>query len=87
MLAIPVKDPDSPMVYAIVLCGKRLPQFFTDYDKKVLARIIPYVINSLASAQIAERNHKQLEESLRQQKRPRSLLEVAEILSGELHMD
>ena len=87
VLSIPVRDPDSPFVYSVVLRGKRLPQFFTDYDEKILARIIPYVITSLNSSQRAENNHRQLEESLRQQARLRSLLEVAEILSGELHMD
>lgn len=87
VLAIPVRDPNMPVTYAIVLRGKRIPQFFTDYDEKILARVSGYCIASLTSAEIVEKNHMALEESLRQQKRLRSLLEVAETLSGQLRMD
>ena len=87
VLIIPVKDPDDPLIYAIVLRGKRIPQFFTDYDEKILARVASYCIASLSSAEIVEKNHLALEESLKQQKRLRSLLEVAETLSGQLRMD
>ena len=87
VLIIPVRDPDEPIVYALVLRGKRIPQFFTDYDEKILARVASYCIASLTSAEIVEKNHLALEESLKQQKRLRSLLEVAETLSGQLRMD
>lgn len=87
VLAMPVRDPDSPVIYALVLRGKRVPQFFTDYDEKILSRVASYVISALVSAEIVEKNHLALEESLRQQKRLRSLLEVAETLAGQLRMD
>jgi GAF domain-containing protein len=86
-LTIPVRDPDSPLLYALVLRGKRIPQFFTDNDEKILARIAPYVIASLNSAEIIEKNHRALKESMHQQKQLRSLLDVAETLSGQLQMD
>jgi GAF domain-containing protein len=86
-LTIPVRDPDSPLIYALVLRGKRIPQFFTDNDEKILAKIAPYVIASLNSAEIIEKNHRALKASIHQQKRLRSLLDVAETLSGQLHMD
>ncbi|OHT11136.1 3'5'-cyclic nucleotide phosphodiesterase family protein [Tritrichomonas foetus] len=87
VLVIPVRDPDSPLIYALVLRGKRIPQFFTDNDEKILARIAPYVIASLNSAEIIEKNHRALKDSMHQQKRLRSLLDVAETLSGQLRMD
>ncbi|EAY15670.1 3'5'-cyclic nucleotide phosphodiesterase family protein [Trichomonas vaginalis G3] len=87
VLSIPVRDPDNRYVYAVVLRGKRNPQFFTDNDEKILSRIIPYIIASLNSAFVAEKNHHDLEDAIRQQKRLRSLLEVAEILSGDLQID
>ncbi|EAY13828.1 3'5'-cyclic nucleotide phosphodiesterase family protein [Trichomonas vaginalis G3] len=87
VLAMPVRDPDSPVIYALVLRGKRVLQFFTDYDEKILSRVTSYVISALVSAEIVEKNHLALEESLRQQKRLRSLLEVAETLAGQLRMD
>jgi len=85
-LSIPIRDPDSPIVYAIVLRGKRLPQFFTDNDEKILAKVAPYVIASLNSAMASEKNFRALEDSMKQQYRLRSLLEVAEILASELHL-
>jgi len=87
ILAMPVRDPDSSLVYLIALRGRRIPQFFTDNDEKILARIASYVISALCSAEIVEQNHKALEESLSQQQRLRSLLEVAETLAGQLRMD
>ena len=87
VLVMPVRDQDSPVVYAIVLRGKRIPQFFTDNDEKILAKMAPYVISSLNSAEILERNHRALKDSIHQQKRLRSLLDVAETLSGQLRMD
>ena len=86
-LVIPVRDPDSPVIYALVLRGKRMPQFFTDSDEKILARIAPYVISSLSSAEVMEKNHRALKDSMHQQKRLRSLLDVAETLAGQLRMD
>ena len=86
-LVIPVRDPDSPLIYALVLRGKRMPQFFTDSDEKILARIAPYVISSLSSAEVMEKNHRALKDSMHQQKRLRSLLDVAETLAGQLRMD
>ncbi|OHT14625.1 3'5'-cyclic nucleotide phosphodiesterase family protein [Tritrichomonas foetus] len=86
-LSIPVKDPDNPYYYAVVLRGKRTPQFFTDNDEKILARVIPYVIAALTSAEIVEKNHKALKDSMHQQKNLRALLEVAEYLSCQLKMD
>jgi GAF domain-containing protein len=86
-LVIPIRDPDSPLLYALVLRGKRIPQFFTDNDEKILARIAPYVISSLNSAEIIETNHRALKASMHQQKRLRALLDVAETLSGQLQMD
>ncbi|KAH0792401.1 3'5'-cyclic nucleotide phosphodiesterase family protein [Histomonas meleagridis] len=87
VLIIPVRDPDSQIIYAIALRGKRIPQFFTDYDEKILAKIAPYIISSLNSATIVEKNHKALKDSIHQQKKLRSLLGVAETLSGQLRMD
>lgn len=86
-LGIPVRDPDNPLYYAVVLRGKRTPQFFTDNDEKILARVIPYVISSLTSAEIVEKNHRALKDSMHQQKRLKSLLDVAEYLSGQLKME
>ena len=86
-LSIPVRDPDNPLLYSIILRGKRTPQFFTDNDEKILARVIPYIIASLTSAEIVEKNHKALKDSMHQQKNLRALLEVAEYLSGQLKMD
>lgn len=86
-LIIPVRDPDSPLIYALVLRGKRMPQFFTDNDEKILARIAAYVISSLSSAEVMEKNHRALKDSMHQQKRLRSLLDVAETLAGQLRMD
>ncbi|OHT07438.1 3'5'-cyclic nucleotide phosphodiesterase family protein [Tritrichomonas foetus] len=86
-LSIPVRDPDNPLLYAVILRGKRTPQFFTDNDEKILARVIPYVISSLTSAEIVEKNHRALKDSMHQQKRLRALLEVAEYLSCQLKMD
>lgn len=86
-LVIPVRDPDTPLIYALVLRGKRIPQFFTDSDEKMLVRVAPYCISSLTSAETIEKNHQALEESHRQQKRLLSLLQVAETLAGQLRMD
>ncbi|OHS92678.1 3'5'-cyclic nucleotide phosphodiesterase family protein [Tritrichomonas foetus] len=87
VLSLPIKDPDSQVVYALVLRGKRIPQFFTDMDEKVLAKISPYIIMALCSSELIEKNHRALKDSLHQQKRLGSLLEVAEALSGQLRMD
>ncbi|KAH0794933.1 3'5'-cyclic nucleotide phosphodiesterase family protein [Histomonas meleagridis] len=87
VLAMPIRDPDSPRCYAIVLRGKRIPQFFTDHDEKILVKISPYVIASLNSSILIEKNHQLLKDSLQKQKRLAALLEVAESLSGELKMD
>lgn len=87
VLAIPVKDPDSPYIYCLVLRGKRTPEFFTNYDERILARIAPYIISTLNSCQVIEMNHRALKNSISQQKKLRSLLEVAETLSGQLRMD
>ena len=86
-LGIPVRDPDSPLFYAVILRGKRMPQFFTDNDEKILARVIPYVISSLTAAEIMELNDKNLKESIYQQKQLIDLLRVAEFLSGQLRME
>ena len=87
VLSLPVKDPDTQIVYSLVLRGKRIPQFFTDTDEKTLARIAPYIIMSLSSSELIEKNHKALKDSLHQQKRLKALLDVAEALSGQLRMD
>ena len=87
VLAIPVKDPDSTYIYCIVLRGKRMPPFFTDYDERILARIAPYIFSTLSSSQVIEANHQALKNSIMRQERLRSLLEVAETLSGQLRMD
>lgn len=87
VLTIPIRDQDRPIVYAVVLRGKRLPSFFTENDEKILSRIIPYIISSLNSALNVEKNYQSLDESMKQQTSLRSLLEVAEILSGELKID
>ncbi|KAK8896781.1 hypothetical protein M9Y10_014698 [Tritrichomonas musculus] len=86
-LGIPVRDPDNPLFYAVILRGKRMPQFFTDNDEKILARIIPYVISSLTAAEIMEENDKTLKDSDHQQKQLIALLGVAEFLAGQLKME
>lgn len=87
ILSLPIRDPNSQIIYALVLRGKRIPQFFTDTDEKVLSRIAPYIIMSLVSSELIEKSHKNLKESLHQQKKLGALLEVAESLSGQLRMD
>lgn len=87
ILVIPVKDPGNPLIYALVLRGKRIPHFFTDHDEKILCRVAPYIICALNSAELIEKNHQALKASMHQQKRLKSLLDVAEALSGELQMD
>lgn len=87
ILIIPVKDPRSTRVYGLVLRGKRLPHFFTDIDEKILAKIAPIVVASLNSSEFVESSFQRLEDSVRAQKRLQSLLEVAEALSGQLHID
>lgn len=74
VLSIPIRDQDSPMIYSVVLRGKRLPRFFTEHDE-------------LNSAMSAERSHQQLEDSMKKQGDLKMLLEVAEILSGELKFE
>ncbi|OHT09398.1 3'5'-cyclic nucleotide phosphodiesterase family protein [Tritrichomonas foetus] len=87
VLVVPVKDPVCPRVYGLVLRGKRLPHFFTDTDEKILAKIASVVVASLNSSEVVERSFQSLEDSMRAQKRLQSLLEVAETLSGQLHID
>jgi hypothetical protein len=86
-LILPVRDPGTPLIYPLVLRGKRIPQFFTHNDENPLVKIAPSVIASLNSAEIIEKNHRALKASMHQQKRSRSLLDVAERLSGQLQMD
>ncbi|OHS97092.1 3'5'-cyclic nucleotide phosphodiesterase family protein [Tritrichomonas foetus] len=87
VLMIPVKDQDSPIVYGLVLRGKRLPSFFTDLDEKILAQISPLIISSLNSSELVEKSFKSLEDAKKNTDRLHSLLEVAECISGQLHID
>lgn len=87
VLVIPVCDPDNAKVYGIVLRGKRLPTFFTGIDEKILAKLAPLVISALKSCEVIERSYENVEQSNRAQKRLQSLLEVAETLSGQLHIN
>lgn len=87
VLIIPVKNPRNTLVYGLVLRGKRLPHFFTDIDEKNLAKIAPVVVAGLNSSEFVESSFQRLEESVRAQKRLQNLLEVAEVLSGQLHID
>ena len=87
LLVIPFKDQSNFRIYGLVLRGKRLPSFFTDTDEKILMKLAPIVIASLNSSEVVERSFQSLEDSVRAQKRLQSLLEVAETLSGQLHID
>lgn len=87
LLVIPVKDSSNTNLYGIVLRGKRLPQFFTDIDQKILAKLAPIIVASLHSSEFVEKSYQSLEDSVRAQKRLQSLLAVAETLSGQLHID
>lgn len=87
LLSLPIRDPDTQILYALVLRGKRIPPFFTDTDEKILAKLSSYIIMSLIASETIEKNHQALKDSLRQQKRLGTLLEVAEALSGQLRMD
>ena len=86
-LILPVQDSDSSIIYGLVLRGKRFPNFFTDDDEKILTQISPILINSLNSSLFVEKSFKNLEEAKKTAERLQSLLDVAEVLSGQLHMD
>lgn len=87
ILVLPVRDPDSFRAFAVVLRGKRSPHFFTDIDEQQLTVLAPIIISTLNSSQIVEKSYLSLEESMKAQERLKALLDVAENLSGELHID
>ncbi|KAH0793825.1 3'5'-cyclic nucleotide phosphodiesterase family protein [Histomonas meleagridis] len=87
LLSMPIKSYDSQIVYLIILRGKKTPNFFTNYDEKLLVKISPYIITTLKSSNLIEESHSLLKNSHLQQKRLAALLEVAESLSGQLKMD
>jgi GAF domain-containing protein len=86
LLVIPIRDSESGIVHGIALRAKRMPQFFTDLDEKLLVRLSPAVIASLNASQGVERSYRGLEEAMKTQNRLRSLLDVAEGLSGQLNL-
>lgn len=87
IIVIPVKDQRSSSVFAICLRGKRFPHFFTEIDEQLLLKLSPIIASSLISSEIVEENFKGIEQSSKVQERLQSLLSVAEVLSGQLHID
>lgn len=87
LLILPIKEPDSIRIFGIALRGKRLPHFFTDVDEKTLVKIAPIVIASLNASQVVEHSYQSLEDSEKAQNRLKTLLDVAEQLSGQLHIE
>jgi hypothetical protein len=86
IFALPVSDPEMALVYAIVLRGKQRLAFFTDTDEKVLVKIAPLVITALKACESIESGVAAMEEMNRGRMRLQSLLEGAELLSGQLHL-
>ena len=87
LFVLPVVTTGSPIIYGIALRGKRSPNFFTEYDEKLLARVAPLIFTTLVSSEAIEESHKQVEKSLSQQTKLKALLDVAKTLSGQLHID
>jgi GAF domain-containing protein len=86
VFALPVSDADESLVYAVVLRGKHQPFFFTDTDEKSLVTLAPLVIASLKACESIERGIAAMEDMNHARARLQSLLESAEILSGQTHL-
>ncbi|OHT00042.1 3'5'-cyclic nucleotide phosphodiesterase family protein [Tritrichomonas foetus] len=87
VLVVPFKDLRSSRVFGIVLRGKKFPDFFTETDEQLLTQLAPIIVSSLISSEIVEEKCKGIEESRKAQERLRSLISVAEVLSGQLKID
>jgi GAF domain-containing protein len=82
-----LKPTGSPFHYAFVLRRKETRPFFTDRDEALLAYLVPVMICSLKASEQFEQCYVELEAVRRSEHKRGLLLEVAQILSGQLQLD
>ena len=87
MLVVPVIQPNGPQNFAVVLRGPKNKKLFTNADEQKLKRLAPYIALSLANADSHTHVFDEFQNSSMETDGLAALLEVAEILGGQLELD
>jgi GAF domain-containing protein len=84
LLAVSVPDVTGRFVYAIVLRGPRKRQLFTTAEEFALSRLAPFVTLAISNAYVYSKMDTDYQQKRAQSEGLGALLEVAEVLSGQL---
>lgn len=86
-MMIPISDIAGDKIYGIVLRGALDCHVFTQLDQDTACNIAPFVATALSNCSIHHMIESELEQSRNERESLAALLEVAEVLSGQLDID
>ena len=87
LLVVPVETTSEEEIYGIALRGCHVKQIFTPEDENALIRVAPFIVLSIINSSVYSEIENEFERSRAEREGLAALLEVAEILSGQLEID